>query len=100
MNARSYYIYILSNRTRTVFYIGFTGKELSQRLYEHKEKLVKGFTEKYNVSVLMYYEVFDNPEYAIAREKQLKKWSRSKKISLIKRMNPGLRDLSTSLEMT
>ena len=86
------YVYILSNRVRTL-YIGVT-RDLERRLYEHKCKLVDGFTKKYNVTWLVYYESTDNPEAAIAREKELKGWRRAKKIKLIESLNPQWRDLS------
>ena len=89
---KHYYVYILTNKTNRVLYIGITN-DLVRRVWEHKEKLVPGFTEKYNVTKLVYYEVFNSPEEAIAREKQLKGWLRSKKIELINRFNPEWRDL-------
>ena len=75
-----------------MLYIGITN-DLVRRVWEHKEKLVPGFTAKYKVTKLVYYEVFNSPEEAIAREKQLKGWLRSKKIELINRFNPEWRDL-------
>ena len=86
------YVYILSNRVRTL-YIGVT-RDLERRLYEHKCKLVDGFTKRYNVTWLVYYESTDNPEAAIAREKELKGWRGAKKIRLIESVNPRWRDLS------
>lgn len=88
---KSYYIYILRNNSGT-FYIGITSN-LSKRVWEHKNKFVKGFTEKYNIDKLIYYEIYSDPENAILREKQLKKWNRKKKINLISKMNPKFEEL-------
>ena len=82
----------MTNGLNTVIYAGVTS-DLPKRVSEHKQKLVGGFTKKYNVSKLVYYEVFDSIEEAILREKQVKGGSRAKKISLIKSMNPTFRDL-------
>ena len=90
---KSYWVYILSNQNNNVLYIGITS-ELEQRVYQHKNKLIKGFTEKYNVNKLIYFEESIDPESAILREKQLKGWTRKKKEMLIKKMNPEWRDLS------
>jgi putative endonuclease len=89
---RHYYIYITTNRENTVLYTGVTNN-LRRRGYEHKEKLVKGFTKKYNITKLVYCEVFDRIEDAIMREKQIKGGSRQKKIDLINSMNKDWRDL-------
>lgn len=86
----------MTNKINTVFYTGVTGN-LPRRVYEHKNKLVEGFTKKYNIVKLVYYEVFDSPEAAIQREKQIKGGSRKKKIDLIKSINPEFKDLSDSL---
>ena len=91
-----YYIYILSNKANTVLYIGVTNN-LARRVYEHQEKLVKGFTEKYNINKLVYYEQTNEATVAIEREKQLKKWSRKKKEWLIEQSNPLWTDLSKGL---
>ena len=88
-----YYVYILSNWDDSVLYIGVTSN-LERRLFEHKHHLVKGFTEKYNVSKLVYFECTSDIRAAIEREKQLKKWRREKKNTLVQRMNPMWRDLS------
>ena len=82
----------MTNYTKTVLYTGVTNN-LARRVYEHKNKLVKGFTEKYNLKLLVYYEVFDSPEPAITREKQLKGGSRKKKEDLINNFNPQWEDL-------
>lgn len=88
-----YYIYILTNKTHSTLYIGVTNN-LQRRLYEHKNKLVDGFTKKYNVYKLVYYEVYQEIELAITREKVLKKWSRAKKNNLITHFNVQWNDLS------
>ena len=93
MNSKNYYIYILANRRHTTFYVGFTGKPLTSRVYEHREKLVDGFTKRYNVDKLVYYEIYNDPISALTREKQLKGGSRQKKIDLINQMNPEWKDL-------
>ena len=89
---KTYFVYILASKSR-VLYIGITNN-LARRLLEHKKKLVPGFTSKYNVNQLVYYEEYQNPEEAILREKQLKGWIRIKKIKLIEETNPGWKDLS------
>ncbi len=88
----SYYVYILSNGYGNVTYIGFTG-DLRRRIYEHKHELVEGFTKKYHVHKLLYYEVFSSPIEGIAREKQIKKYSRKKKYALVDTMNSQRKDL-------
>jgi len=90
---KQYYVYIMANKGDTVFYTGVTG-DLERRVHEHKEKLNEGFTKKYNVTKLVYYEVTDNVESAIMREKAIKDCSRRKKVELIKRMNAEWRDLA------
>ena len=87
------YTYILTNRWNTVLYVGVTSC-LEKRLYEHKHRLIPGFTVKYNVHKLVYFECFAQIEEALHREKQLKGKSRSKKIALINGFNPGWKDLS------
>jgi putative endonuclease len=89
---REYYVYIMTNGVRTL-YIGVTN-DLTRRVYEHKHKLIDGFTQKYNITFLVYYETTNNVEAAIAREKQLKGWKRDKKIALIEASNPQWKDLS------
>jgi len=90
---RQYFVYIMTNEGNRVLYTGVTN-DLPRRVYEHKNKLVKGFTKKYNVIKLVFYEVCDDIESAILREKQIKGWLRLKKIALIESMNPEWRDLS------
>ncbi len=82
-----YYVYILTNKPHGVLYIGVTG-DLPKRVYEHKNKLVDGFTKKYNVDRLVYFESAGEIEAAITREKQIKKWYRKWKIDLIEQTNP------------
>jgi putative endonuclease len=93
---RLYCVYIMTNRYHTVLYTGVTG-DLAKRVYQHKEKLVNGFTQQYNVTQLVYYEVFQDPTQAILREKQIKAGSRQKKIDLINKLNPEWRDLADDL---
>jgi len=96
MKQKYYYVYILSNKYNNVLYVGITN-DLITRVYEHKNKLVEGFTEKYNVDKLVYYELFNDPINAITREKQLKGYSRKKKVELINSFNPEWEDLYESL---
>ena len=93
---KTFHVYILANETNTVLYVGVTS-DLIKRVWEHKQKLVKGFTEKYSVDKLVYYEQYDTAEEAIKREKQLKGGSRLKKVSLINKMNPRMIDLYESI---
>ena len=86
------YVYILFNKTNTVSYIGVTS-DIVRRIYEHKNHLIEGFTEKYNVTKLVYVEVTSGIVDAIKREKQLKKWSRESKEKLVKSLNPELKDV-------
>lgn len=94
--SKTYAVYILTNYNETTFYIGVTG-DLQKRIWEHKNKVVEGFTKKYNVDRLVYYELAEDVESALNREKQLKRWHRQWKINLIKEMNPEFNDLSESL---
>jgi putative endonuclease len=87
-----FYVYILSNKVNTVLYIGITNN-LIRRVYEHKHKFVEGFTKRYNVNKLVYYETYNDPYHAITREKQLKAGSRKKKEELINSTNPKWKDL-------
>ena len=93
---KPYFLYIKTNPGKTVLYTGVTNN-LPRRVYEHKEKLAPGFASSYNVTDLVYYEIAENAEAAIAREKQLKAGSRRRKIELIKGMNPTWQDLSAEL---
>ena len=89
-----YYVYLLSNWNNKVLYIGVTNN-LERRIIEHRQKLVPGFTEKYNVNKLVYFEQTNDVISAISREKQLKKWRREKKNALVNSVNPGWKDLSS-----
>jgi putative endonuclease len=89
---REYYVYIMTNGARTL-YIGVTN-DLMRRVYEHKQKLTDGFAKKYNITMLIYYETTDDVRSAIAREKQLEGWRRSRKMDLISSFNPQWKDLS------
>ena len=84
------------NKGNTTSYIGVTGN-LSERIWQHKQKTVEGFSSKYNLNKLVYYEIFEDVYEAISREKQLKRWSRNKKIILIKKINPRFADISLDL---
>ena len=90
--SRKYYVYIMTNKHNNVLYTGITN-DLKRRVYEHKRKLVGGFTKKYNIIKLVYYEIFDAPENAILREKQIKAGSRQKKLNLINSLNDQWMDL-------
>ena len=92
MRSDRFYVYILSNASRTL-YVGTTN-DLVRRVWEHKQKLESGFTAKYNVTQLVYFEAAAHPQVAIAREKELKGWGRARKIALISAANPSWRDLS------
>lgn len=92
---KQYFVYILTNFTNKVLYIGVTNN-LQRRIYEHKQKLVDGFTKKYNLTRLVYFEEFSRIEDAIAAEKKIKGWLRIKKINLIESKNPSWSDLSLS----
>ncbi|HCS79414.1 TPA: hypothetical protein DIV55_06805 [Patescibacteria group bacterium] len=89
--SKQYFVYILRSKSG-VLYIGITSN-LVKRIWEHKHKIVAGFTKKYNVDILVYFELYANPNEAIAREKQLKKWSRKKKIILIVKSNPKFEEV-------
>ena len=97
MKEKQFYVYILTNQRHTVLYTGVTSN-LGKRVHEHKEKYVKGFTERYNVDVLVYYEVAENAEAAISREKQIKAGSRKKKLELIQAFNSSWKDLYDDIQ--
>ena len=90
------FVYIMTNFTNTVLYVGVTN-DLVRRAYEHKNKLFEGFTKRYNVTKLVYFEIFDDITLAIQREKQLKAGSRQKKIELIEKNNAEWKDLYESI---
>lgn len=92
---KQYFVYIMTNIANTVLYTGITS-DLIRRVYEHKNKLVEGFTKKYNLTKLVYLEEFADVNDAIAAEKKIKGWLRIKKIKLIESKNPEWRDLSLS----
>ena len=94
--SKQFYVYILSNKHNTVFYTGMCN-DLIRRVYEHKNKFVDGFTNRYNITQLLYYECADNPESAILREKQIKDYNRNKKLRLIQGMNFQMKDLYPEL---
>jgi len=87
-----YYVYILASKRNATLYIGVTSN-LIKRIYEHKNNLIEGFTKKYNIHNLIYYEITEDVDSAIAREKQLKRWKRNWKIELIEKNNPEWKDL-------
>jgi len=89
---KQFYVYILTNKSKTL-YVGVTN-DLQGRVYVHKNKINEGFTKKYNIAKLVYYEEFSDSYSAIMREKQIKGWLRKKKIALIKSMNPEWTDLA------
>lgn len=91
MREYSYYVYIMTNKSNTL-YVGVTDN-IERRLWEHKNKLVKGFTNKYNINKLIYLEEYNDITEAIYREKQIKGWAREKKMELIKTQNPEFNDL-------
>ena len=96
MNYKNYFVYIMTNKSNSVLYTGVTNN-LLRRVYEHKNQLVEGFTKKYNVHKLVYYEVTNDIRSAIEREKQIKGWLREKKIELIKTVNVKFSDLYDGL---
>lgn len=89
-------VYIMTNYLNSTFYIGVTNN-LYRRVKEHKDKYNKGFTSKYNLCKLIYFEISDSIEVAILREKQLKNWKRQWKIDLIQSINPSFKDLSSEI---
>ena len=93
-----FYVYIISNLHHTTLYTGFTN-DLVRRVFEHKHKLLKGFTAKYNCGKLLYFEEFNNAEEAKQRERQLKKYNRDWKENLITEMNPEWRDLAENFDL-
>jgi len=90
-------VYILASKRNGTLYIGVTSN-LVQRIWQHKQGLVEGFTNKYGVHTLVYYEQHETMQSAILREKQMKKWNREWKINLIEKMNPGWQDLWDSIQ--
>lgn len=92
MDEKKFYVYIMAKARNSTFYVGVTSN-LPKRVWEHKNDVVEGFTQKYGVKNLVYYEVFDDSEGAIKREKRLKKWNRPWKMRIIEEMNPDWNDL-------
>ena len=90
--SKQFYVYILASNRNGTLYTGITSN-LIQRVWQHKNNIIEGFTQKYNVKTLVFYEVHDNAESAITREKQIKKWRRAWKLQLIEKMNPHWKDL-------
>ena len=95
---KDFYVYILASKRNGTLYIGVTS-DLVKRVWQHKEGLVDGFTRKYSVHMLVYYEQFDDVYEAITREKQLKKWRRAWKLEIIEKINPDWKDLYCDLIM-
>ena len=93
---KQYYVYILASKRNGTLYTGMTSN-LHKRIWQHKNKFISGFTEKYNVTNLVYYEIHEDPVEAITREKQIKKWNRAWKMKLIETENPEWCDLFESL---
>lgn len=91
----NFYVYILTNKPKGVLYVGMTN-ELERRIAEHKTKQVKGFTYKYNVDKLVYFEEFESYDEAFTRERRMKKWNRDWKVNLIEEKNPDWKDLSAN----
>ncbi|TAL36410.1 MAG: GIY-YIG nuclease family protein [Alphaproteobacteria bacterium] len=89
---KQFYVYILAKDRNGTFYVGVTS-DLVKRVWEHKNEVADGFTKKYGIKMLVYYEVFADPENAIRREKRLKKWTRASKLKAIQEMNPEWGDL-------
>jgi putative endonuclease len=93
-----YYVYLLANRKHGTLYAGVT-RDLLRRIYQHKTHAARGFTSRYKVHLLVWFEIYDDPLNAIAREKEIKKWRREWKINLIERSNPEWIDLFETLAM-
>lgn len=96
LKENQYYVYIMTNSNNTVLYTGITN-DLRKRVFEHKEKLVEGFTKKYNITKLIYYEIFRDSYSAISREKKIKGGSRQRKLDLIDSFNPKWEDLYSKI---
>jgi len=96
MELKQYYVYMLTNKTNRVLYIG-VANDLERRIFEHKNKLVEGFSKKYNLTKLVYYEVTSEIQSALEREKKLKNWHRDWKINMVNNFNPMWKDLSEEI---
>jgi putative endonuclease len=92
----SYYVYILASRKDGAIYVGITN-DIVRRIYERRIKAVRGFTSKYNITRLVWFEIYDDPISAISREKELKKWKRAWKVQLVETQNPQWNDLYESI---
>ena len=92
MQDKKYYVYILAKARNSTFYVGTTSN-LVKRIWEHKNEVADGFTKKHGIKILVYYEIFDDPNNAIRREKRLKKWNRAWKMKVIEEVNPNWNDL-------
>jgi putative endonuclease len=92
MQEKKFYVYILTAARNSTFYVGVTS-DLPRRTWEHKNEMAEGFTKKYAIKMLVYYETFDDAENAFRREKRLKKWPRAWKMKVIEQMNPDWKDL-------
>ena len=93
---KAYYVYILASQRNGTLYIGVTN-DIVRRAFEHREGLVPGFTKKYRIKTLVYFETFEDIGFAIEREKRLKKWNRAWKLELIEKLNPDWHDLYETL---
>ena len=93
---RNYYVYILASGPYGILYVGIT-RDLKKRVWEHQNDFVKGFTQRYGVHNLVWYEIHEDPYEAITREKRIKKWNRDWKVNLIQSMNPSWDDLSEQI---
>jgi putative endonuclease len=91
-----YYVYILASRKDGAIYVGITN-DIVRRVYEHRTKVIQGFTSKYNITRLVWFEIYEDPISAISREKELKKWKRVWKVQLIEAQNPQWNDLDESI---
>lgn len=98
MSEKQYATYILASRKNGTLYTGTTG-DLENRIFEHKQAEIEGFTKKYNIHRLVYYELHESPEHAIMREKQIKKWKREWKLRLIEEENPQWKDLYSEFDV-
>lgn len=97
MQDRNYYVYILASKLRGVLYVGFSDNDLVGRTFTHRNELVEGFTKKYHIHRLVYYEIHEDRDEALKREKQIKRWHREWKFQLIEKTNPNWDDLYDSI---
>jgi putative endonuclease len=93
---RQFYVYIMANKRNGTIYIGVTN-DLARRIYEHRDGLIEGFTSRYSLKMIVYYEVFDSVSLAIQRETSLKRWPRRWKLALIEKINPQWKDLAQEI---